>query len=130
MKQKRLLLNFLLSAMLVLSGQVAFGQGSTTSAMNGLVTDESGEPLIGATVQATHQPSGTTYGNVTNIDGRYVLRNMRVGGPYRVVITYVGFDDVVKDNIFLQLGRTFEQNVIMSEGTTELQEVVISGERG
>ena len=61
----------------------------TTSGITGKVTSQ-GEDVIGATVTAVHQPSGTLYRAVTNIDGRYTIQGMRVGGPYKVEITYVG----------------------------------------
>ena len=63
----------------------------TTASINGFVTDEKNEGLIGATVVAVHQPSGTRYGVTTLTDGRYNIPNMRVGGPYQVTVTYVGF---------------------------------------
>jgi len=52
----------------------------TTSSMSGRVTDKEGL-VIGATILATHVPSGTTYGTVTNTEGRFSLNGMRVGGP-------------------------------------------------
>ncbi|MCK9292367.1 MAG: carboxypeptidase-like regulatory domain-containing protein, partial [Bacteroidales bacterium] len=57
----------------------------TTSSMNGRVTDQEG-PIAGATVVAIHAPSGTSYGTITNADGRFMLTGMRVGGPYRVEV--------------------------------------------
>ena len=52
----------------------------TTAGMSGkVVADE--EAVIGATVVAVHEPSGTSYGTVTNIDGRFSLQGMRSGGP-------------------------------------------------
>lgn len=56
----------------------------TTATLSGLVTDAKGEPLVGVTVAAEHTPSGTYYGAVTNDNGRFVMPNMRVGGPYKV----------------------------------------------
>ena len=85
--QKRL---HLLIAMMVLLVSQAMAQ-ITTSGVNGKVT-ANGEDVIGATVTATHQPSGTVYRAVTNIDGRYTIQGMRPGGPYKVEISYVGYE--------------------------------------
>jgi len=56
----------------------------TTSSMSGKVVDQSNEAIIGATIQAIHEPSGTHYGAITNVDGRYSIQGMRAGGPYKV----------------------------------------------
>ena len=58
----------------------AFAQ-VTTSALGGRVVDANGAPVIGAAVVATHVPSGTVYGVITNNDGRYAINGMRAGGP-------------------------------------------------
>tara|TARA_R110002111_G_scaffold171_2_gene2177 strand:- start:1306 stop:1539 length:234 start_codon:yes stop_codon:yes gene_type:complete len=63
----------------------SYGQ-VTTSSVQGSVLDNDGEALIGATVKATHEPSGSVYGAVTNLDGRFNLPNLRVGGPYSIEI--------------------------------------------
>ena len=94
-----LLISFLSTATLTLA-QI------TTAAMSGYVEEEgNGETLIGATVVATHLPSGTEYGTVTDENGRYLLPYLRVGGPYRVVVSYVGYGESVQDGITLQLGE-------------------------
>lgn len=100
----------------------------TTSSMSGRVTDAEGA-VIGATVVATHTPSGTTYGAVTNMDGRYNLNGMRVGGPYTVEITYIGYGKNTANNITLSLGENYVHNVLMSEETTTLDEVVVTAVR-
>ena len=82
----------------------AFAQ-ITTSGISGKVTSQ-GEDVIGATVTATHQPSGTIYRAVTNIDGRYTIDGMRVGGPYKVEIAYIGQKTKIFQNVHLQLGET------------------------
>ncbi|MFQ9022470.1 MAG: carboxypeptidase-like regulatory domain-containing protein [Parabacteroides merdae] len=43
----------------------------TTSVLSGKIIDDQNEYVIGATVVAVHEPSGTMYGAVTNVDGRY-----------------------------------------------------------
>jgi len=106
---------------------MAYGQGVTTSSMVGTVTDESGEALIGVTILATHTPSGTSYGTVTDVDGKYNLSNMKVGGPYSVKMSYVGYSENELPNQFLSLGEEKRYDVQLVEGGVMLDELVITG---
>ena len=107
----------------------SFAQGVTTAAINGRVLDNNGEPLPGANVIALHQPSGTQYGAMTDFDGFYRISNMRVGGPYRVTITYVGFETFTSGNINLNLGDSRNISAEMGEAQNALDEIVITGVR-
>ena len=99
----------------------------TTSALSGKVAMAAdGEPVIGATVQAVHEPSGTRYTTVTNVDGRYAIQGMRVGGPYKVSVSYIGYNKKEFTGITLQLGETYNLNAKMSEDASQLEEVVVS----
>jgi outer membrane receptor for ferrienterochelin and colicin len=100
----------------------------TTSSMSGRVTDVDGA-VIGATVVATHEPSGTTYGTVTNLEGRYNLNGMRVGGPYTVEISYIGYGNNITEGITLSLGENYSHNVVLQEETVSLGEVVVTALR-
>ena len=109
---------------------VASAQGVTTASVFGKLVDEkSGEPLIGATVQAVHTPSGTTYGNVTDLDGFFRLPGMRVGGPYILTATYVGYEPIVKDGVYLQLGQAFQFSPRLGTAAVELTGVEVVGTR-
>lgn len=100
----------------------------TTSALSGKVTlGGSNESVVGATIQAIHEPSGTRYGAVTNVDGRYTIQGMRVGGPYTIKVTYIGYQPKEAKGVTLQLGETHNQNFNMSEDASVLGEVVIKG---
>ncbi len=101
----------------------------TTSSMSGLVTmgDANGETVIGATVQAVHEPSGTRYAAVTNVDGRFSIQGMRTGGPYAVTVSYIGYQSKIIRGIQLELGETYDLKVWIEEEASELAEVVISG---
>lgn len=99
----------------------------TTSSITGKVIDNNKESVIGATVKVVHEPSGTSYGAVTNVDGRYTIQGMRVGGPYKVTVTYIGYKTQEVNGISLQLGETYNLNVNMSEDTQQLGEVVVLG---
>ncbi|MDE6269701.1 MAG: TonB-dependent receptor, partial [Muribaculaceae bacterium] len=99
----------------------------TTASMAGLITENQQEPIIGASIVATHEPSGTRYTAVSNVDGRYSIQGMRVGGPYTVRVSYVGMQPVVFTDIMLQLGEVEELNVYLTPGSTELGEIVVNG---
>ncbi|GAB3549138.1 TonB-dependent receptor [Spirosoma fluminis] len=101
----------------------------TTAVINGQVNDDKGAPLPGATVVAIHEPSGSRYGTTTNASGRYTLPGVRVGGPFRITTTFVGFRDQVKEGVFTNLGTAADVNFILSDASAQLQEVVISGTR-
>ncbi|GAA4279023.1 TonB-dependent receptor [Aquimarina mytili] len=113
---------------LVLVGLAANAQ-VTTSNISGVIYDNNNQLLPGANVTAVHQPTGTSYGGVTNFDGRFDLINLRVGGPYRITVSYVGFKKQLIDDISLQLGQTFNLDVIMIEDDNQLEEVVITSSK-
>ena len=123
--QKRL---FFLVAMLLTLSLTAMAQ-ITTSSMAGKVTldDENGEEVIGATVVAVHEPSGTRYTAVTNTTGRFSINGMRTGGPYEVTVSYIGFQPKTLKGITLQLAETYNLSVWLSEDANELAEVIVSG---
>ena len=90
--------------LLLISGLVA--AQVTTSSITGVVVDDVNLELEGANVVAVHQPTGTTYGAVTNSEGRFNIVNMRIGGPYNITISYIGFNKQSFNNIFLTLGKS------------------------
>ncbi|MDD2279647.1 MAG: carboxypeptidase regulatory-like domain-containing protein [Bacteroidales bacterium] len=118
---KKLFLFLFLSAL----GIGAFAQ-VTTSAINGRVVDDKGEPVPFAIVVALHEPSGTTYGTTTQDNGSYVLMGLRVGGPYKISISFMGYTPVNYTDIDLKLGETFALNGVLKESAYELETVVIS----
>ena len=101
----------------------------TTSTLSGKVVDANGEAVIGATVQATHMPSGTHYGTITNMDGLYTIQGMRTGGPYKVEISYIGYQTVNYPDVTLQLGEIYNLNTTLKESSAVLDEVVVIATR-
>ncbi len=117
----------LLSAFTILIAYASFGQ-ETTSDIQGLIS-EGKAGLAGATVTALHVPTGTKYTTTTRKDGRFNIANVRVGGPYTITVTYVGFKEEKQENVFLVLGQTFFADHVMISDTKQLQEVVVAGSR-
>ena len=122
--QKRL---HLLVALLAFMVTTAMAQ-ITTSSVSGKIT-ANGEDVIGATIKAVHQPSGTVYRAVTNIDGRYSIQGMRPGGPYVLEVTYVGYKNKQVKGISLSLGQNTVLNETLSEDAAQLEDVVIVADR-
>ena len=98
----------------------------TTSSMSGKVTEDDGTPVPGATVIAIHLPSGTQYYSMTDNSGNYRIQNMRVGGPYSIEVSLLGFGSNKSEGPVLRLGDNYVHNVILSEEAIALNEIVVS----
>ena len=123
--------SILLGLMALLLPVLASAQGVTTASMSGRITDmASGEGLIGATIQAVHEPSGSVFGNVTDLDGYFRLPGMRVGGPYRITVTYTGYGSVEYTNIQLRLGENKTLNVGLEDSATQLSTIEVTAAVG
>ena len=113
---------------LALSMIAFFGFGQVTSStISGFVKNGNNDALVGAAIEAVHQPTGTKYKTSTNKTGFYVLPNIRVGGPYVVTATYVGYNTKKETDINTQLGVTSDVNFLLIEKTSDLKEVVVTG---
>ena len=110
---------------MLLVNVVLFSQ-VTTSKIKGTVTDESGEALFGATVSVLHVPTGTLRGTTAQDNGRYTILNLRVGGPYKITFSYLGFKQQVVNDVFLTLGKTTNIDATLVEEGQSLHEIVIS----
>ena len=122
--------SLLLRLVLVIVAFVGFTIGAnaqvTSSSMTGTVKDAKGA-LPGASVKATHTPTGTVYSVSTNNDGRFTIANMRVGGPYTVEVSFIGYNAEKITDLALKLGDPYVLNVVLSDNSKQLNEIVITG---
>lgn len=107
---------------------IGYGQ-VTTSAISGTIRDASNEVLIGATIEAVHLPSGTSYGTSTDVDGTYRISGMRIGGPYSVTVSYVGYATKTQSNVILNLGSTANLSYSLDVVEYGLTEVTINANK-
>ena len=110
--------------LMVMTTLSSFGQ-ITTSTISGVVKDKVGEPLPGATVQATHVPTGTKYYSTTSISGVFTIPAVRPGGPYTIQISFVGFKKRELTEVNTSLGITTNVEFILEDDATALSEVVV-----
>ncbi|TVQ20189.1 MAG: carboxypeptidase regulatory-like domain-containing protein, partial [Bacteroidetes bacterium] len=130
MKRTKLLF-FALSMLMLLGIQnTSWSQGTTTAAIEGMVMDMQSQPMADANVVAVHGPTGTRYGTTTRSDGRFNLPNMRVGGPYTLTVSYVGYETDQLTNLQLSLGETRSLLFLMVEAGQVLQEVIVTAAAG
>lgn len=109
----------------VFSITIGFAQ-VTTAKVQGIVLDDTKLPLFGANIIATHVPSGTISGAMSSDSGRFLIPNLRVGGPYTIKVSFVGFKEVVYNNVYLSLGKAFSINASMNGDSQALEAVVIT----
>src|SRR5665213_1026383 len=120
-----MLTRLLFTALFAFGSYFLFAQ-QTTSQILGTVSDgKSG--LAGATVIAIHNPTGTKYSTTTRRDGRYNLPGLRVGGPYTIKVTFVGFKPEQQDSINLAVGQDFTGDFSLIPDSRRLSEVVVTG---
>ena len=118
---------FIFAFIAVVVATTAIAQ-STTASLNGFVTDANGKPIVGATVVAVHTPTETIYGTITDSNGAYRLQGLRVGAPYTVEFSFVGYNDKKYSDIALSLGEAKQINASLSDVQT-IDAVVVNADR-
>ena len=88
---------------------------TNTGEIGGIVRDESGGVLPGATVIATHEDTGLSVERVTDIDGRFFLSALPIGN-WEVAAELPGFSRSVQDGVTLQIGQTLDLRLRLELG--------------
>jgi hypothetical protein len=104
-------------------------QGVTTGAVSGFVTDSAGQPIQNANVVALHVPTGTQYRATARGSGAYSLPNLRIGGPYRVTASFLGYQPGTRQNVSVTLGETQRLDFRLGRVATQLGGVRVSAQR-
>ncbi len=124
-QQKFRLTKLAFSLAVALSTVPAIAQ-NTTSGIGGVVTSNIGKPVVGAKVTIVHTESGSVSSTVTDAQGRYMTRGLRVGGPYTITITQDGMTEK-RENVFIQLAETSNVDAVIG---ASVQVVQVSGNAG
>src|SRR5438132_5778604 len=99
---------------------------TTTSSMSGVIKTAAGDALVGATITATHEPTGTVYKTQTRTGGRFDITNMNPGGPYTVEVSFVNFATEKRNDIYLSLGETYKFDAGLKDKANELTAVEVT----
>ena len=93
--------------------------------LSGSVVDEQGEPIPGVTVVI----KGSTQGTNTDLDGRFILRDLSEGTK-TVTVSFLSFETLQINDVKIEAGKTTALNVAMKTATQGLEEVVITASYG
>ncbi len=98
----------------------------TTGTISGSVKDAKGTDLTGATVEVLHEPSGSIYRTTSGKSGTFSVPSLRIGGPYKVTISFVGFKQEVINEVYVQLGEATKLTSVLTDANAALSEVVVA----
>ncbi|MBI3006008.1 MAG: TonB-dependent receptor [Ignavibacteriales bacterium] len=119
----------LLVVLMGIPSQILLSQGVTTGSLTGIVTSDNGEAVVGANVIAVHEPSGTKYGASTRVNGQYNILNVRIGGPYTVTVSLVGYKKESQADLHVSLGQELRIDFKLVEEAVTGKEVLIYAEQ-
>jgi hypothetical protein len=109
---------------ILLSAFAAFGQ--TPSGVTGVVTDQSGAVVTGATVTLLDTKTTKEQTAVTGDDGSYRFLNIEPGTGYRLTFTRTGFQTYILNEVSISVGRTETQNAQLTAGVVTARVEVVS----
>jgi len=107
-------ITLLLSSVLSLKGQ--------TGSIEGVISDKkTGETLVGATIIL----AGTTIGTTSDLDGKYILDNLKPG-TYNISVNFISYQQQAFSNVKVTSGKPTMLNVALDEVSQKIDEVVVS----
>ncbi len=123
-------MKFLTRVLLVLSilvsfGQQVFSQSNNKATITGTVVDEAGLEVIGATIAVKNESTGFYTGSVTNENGVYLIKQLPLGSPYTITVTYIGYGEQKKTGYVLNQGDMLRVNFTMQEASLEIAAVEV-----
>ena len=97
-----------------------FAQSVASAGLSGRVVDSNGYAIADVVITLAHAGTGRAYNATTNASGRFNLRGLPPGGPYSLQANVVGYQSYFVNNIFLELSRTAELDVALSDDASEV----------
>ncbi|GGC12712.1 TonB-dependent receptor [Dyadobacter sediminis] len=115
---------FALCILLCTAPPRTYGQGNEAT-ITGKVSESKAGGIVGATVIVRNESTGFQAGTVTDINGDYIIKQLPLGSPYSVSVSYVGYGEQKKSGYALNQGDQLRLNFALETDATELQAVDI-----
>ena len=100
---------------------------TSQAGISGTITDEKKEPIPGATVLVKNEATGFTTGTSTSPKGEYTFRQLPLGGPYTITVSFIGYSTQTRNGYTLNLSDILRLDVQMQTSTNVLDAVVVNG---
>lgn len=100
---------------------------TTQASIFGVVSDENKNLIPGASVMVKNGSTGFTTRTVTNAKGEYNFRELPLGGPYTITVSYVGYATTEQEGGHLNQGDVLRQNIVLKSSTVTINEVKVVG---
>jgi hypothetical protein len=109
----------------IVLAQLAFAQ-STDASAKGTIVNNQQKSLPGATVTIINNSTGFKSTAQANAAGAYVFKQLPLGSPYSIEVSFVGYATQVKNNLTLNLGDELVNDFVLLESNSTLTEVVVT----
>lgn len=93
--------------------------------VKGVVTNETGEGVVGATVMVKNESTGFSAGSITNETGEYIVNQLPLGSPYSITVSYVGYGDQKKTGYTLNQGNVLRLDFQLKEESVVMEAVQV-----
>ncbi|MCF6406379.1 carboxypeptidase regulatory-like domain-containing protein [Chitinophaga filiformis] len=100
---------------------------TTQASITGVVTDETKQLIPGASVLVRNESTGFSTRTVTNAKGEFSLKELPLGGPYTITVSFVGYSEQKRTGYSLNQGDLVRVNVEMRSSTVSMNEIIVSG---
>lgn len=104
----------------------AQAQSYTTGAANGQITDESGQPIAGATITMVNTARGTTRSVSSGADGGFFVGRLPVG-EYSITIRRDGYQPITNGMVQVNVGGTTQYGFQMTRGSSSADVITVTG---
>ncbi len=110
---------------------IAIGTGlyaqTTQAGFSGKITDENNKGVHGASVEVRNESTGFTTKTSTNANGDFNFKELPLGGPYTIKVTYIGYGEQVRSGFMLNQGDMIRLNIPIQNASNVLETVELTG---
>ncbi len=117
---------FLLTTCAVALGTGLYAQ-TTQAGFSGKITDEHNKGVHGASIEVRNESTGFTTKTSTNANGDFNFKELPLGGPYTIKVTYIGYGEQVRSGFNLNQGDIVRLIIPIQNTSNVLETVELTG---